>query len=113
MNDQTEFKKNNQQEPLPPGIAGWSWGAFFLTWIWGLGNRTYRALWCFVPIVGICMRIALGIKGREWAWRHKKWESIEQFNKVQKRWSIVGLILVVCLGLCFALAFLVPYQYKI
>lgn len=24
---------------LPEGVKGWSWGAFFLNWIWAIGNR--------------------------------------------------------------------------
>lgn len=90
----TEIKSTNDdnQQPLPPGVAGWSWGAFLLTWVWGFGNKTYRALWCLVPIVGFFMWIALGIKGREWAWRHKHWNSVEEFNKTQRRWAIAGWI---------------------
>ncbi|MSP53283.1 MAG: hypothetical protein EXR81_03415 [Gammaproteobacteria bacterium] len=79
---------------VPPGVRGWSWGAFLLSWIWGIGNGTYRAFWCFVPIVNIFMLVALGLKGREWAWRHRRWESVEQFNRVQRKWGIAGLIVV-------------------
>jgi len=28
---------------LPPEIKGWNWGAFWLTWIWGIRNRTWIA----------------------------------------------------------------------
>jgi hypothetical protein len=38
------------------------------------------------------MVIALGIKGREWAWRHCDWDSVEHFKRVQKKWSIAGFI---------------------
>ena len=36
------------------------------------------------------------MKGRELAWRNKEWDSLEHFNRVQKRWSAwgVGLIIV-------------------
>jgi len=40
---------------LPPEIKGWNWGAFFLSWIWGLGNGTYIALLCLIPFVNIVM----------------------------------------------------------
>ncbi|MFH1776609.1 MAG: hypothetical protein ABH952_03505 [Candidatus Omnitrophota bacterium] len=42
------------------------------------------------------MAIILGIKGKEWAWQNKKWESIEYFQKIQKLWSYwaIGVILV-------------------
>ena len=25
---------------LPSELRGWNWGAFFLNWVWGLGNQT-------------------------------------------------------------------------
>ena len=79
----------------PPGIKGWSWGAFLLNWIWAIGNRTWIGLLCFVPYVGFLMSFYLGFKGRELAWRNKRWDSIEHFNAVQKKWSTWGVILVV------------------
>ena len=42
---------------VPDEIKGWSWGAFFLNWIWGICNGTLIALLCFVPllnIIGFC-----------------------------------------------------------
>ena len=56
--------------PTPPEISGWSWGAFFLNWIWAIGNRTWIGLLALVPYVGFIMCIALGVKGREWAWQY-------------------------------------------
>ncbi len=41
------------------------------------------------------MAIILGIKGREWAWKNKEWESVEHFNSVQKKWSFWGVLLIV------------------
>jgi len=73
---------------LPPGIKGWSWGAFLLNWIWAIFNKTWLGLICLVPYVGIVFGIYLGIKGRELAWRNKRWDSIEHFNRVQRKWSV-------------------------
>jgi hypothetical protein len=78
----------------PPGVKGWSWGAFLLNWIWAVFNKTWIGLLCLVPYVGFVMSIYLGIKGRELAWRNKYWDSLEHFNRVQRRWSIWGLVLV-------------------
>jgi hypothetical protein len=92
---------------IPDGIKGWSWGAFFLSWIWAGFNKTYIGLLAFVPYVGIIMAVILGIKGREWAWRNKRWDSVEHFNRVQRRWSIAGLVLVfgaMALGIFAAIA---------
>lgn len=99
MSNTTKETKNTSghgaMAEIPLEIRGWSWGGFLLTWIWGIGNSTYRAFWCFVPFVGFFMRIALGIKGREWAWRHQRWDSVEHFKRVQKKWTIASLILLV------------------
>lgn len=78
----------------PPGIKGWSWGAFLLNWIWAIGNKTYIGLLAIIPYIGFVVSIYLGVKGRELAWRNKRWDSIEHFNKVQKRWSFWGAVLV-------------------
>jgi hypothetical protein len=79
--------------PLPDGIQGWSWGAFFFNWIWAIGNKTWIGLLAFIPYVGFIMALILGVKGREWAWQNKRWENVEHFNHVQKLWSIWALVL--------------------
>ena len=81
-----------KEAEVPVEVHGWNWGAFLLSWIWGIGNNTYRAFWVFFPFVNIFMAIALGLKGNEWAWRHRKWESIEHFNYVQRKWAKAGLV---------------------
>jgi len=81
---------------LPAGVAGWSWGAFVFSWIWAIGNRTWWGLLGLVPGVGLVMRVVLGVKGREWAWRSRNWDSVDHFQRVQRRWSIAAGV---CLGL--------------
>ncbi len=89
---------NSHVEPIPDGIKGWSWGAFLFNWIWAIGNRTWWGLLAIVPYLGFIMAIILGFKGREWAWKNKKWESVEHFNRVQKKWSFWGVLLVGVIG---------------
>ena len=72
---QTHMPSQQQSDDIPDGIRGWSWGAFFLNWIWAIGNGTWIGLLALIPYVNIVMMIILGIKGREWAWKNKKWES--------------------------------------
>ncbi len=76
---------------IPDEIRKWNWGALFLNSIWGLGNRTYIALLCLIPIVGVVMVFVLSAKGNKWAWQNKRWKSIEHFKRVQKIWSWAGL----------------------
>jgi hypothetical protein len=78
---------------VPPEIKEWNWGAFFLTWIWGIGNRVWLALVALVPLplVGLAMGILLGIKGNEWAWQCKKWDSVGHFRHRQRIWMYWGI----------------------
>ena len=80
-----------QKTVLPPGVKGWSWGAFILSWIWGMFNGTWVALLAVIPGVGFIVAIYLGVKGREMAWRNKAWTSVEEFNEVQRQWSVWGI----------------------
>lgn len=98
--------------PLPPGIAAWSWGAFLLNWIWAIGNSVWIGLLALIPYVGFLVAIYLGIKGREMAWRKRRWDSIEHFNRVQRSWSKWAIILTVgvfVIGILAAIA-LPAYQ---
>jgi len=79
---------------IPDGIEGWSWGAFMFNWIWAIGNNTWIGLLALLPYVGFIVAIILGVKGREWAWRNKRWDSVEHFQKVQRRWSLWSLLFV-------------------
>lgn len=79
---------------IPPEIMGWNWGAFWLNWIWGLGNNTYIALLVFLPLANMVMPFVLGFKGSEWAWKNKRWESIEHFKATQRRWARWGFAIV-------------------
>lgn len=105
-------------DSAPDGIKGWSWGAFFLNWIWAIGNKTWIGLLALVPFVGFIMSIALGIKGREWAWKNNHWDSVEHFNRVQKKWSvwgmaIVGSVAVIAILAAVATPTFTDYQQKV
>jgi len=78
---------------VPEEIKGWSWGAFVLTWIWGICNGVLIALLCLIPVFSFVWAIVLGVKGNEWAWRNKKWDSIEHFKSTQRSWNIAGIVL--------------------
>ena len=92
-----------------------NWGAFFGTFIWGLFNKTYIAL-LIIPLFltpsWLFFGIILGIKGNEWAYKNKAYDSIEKFHKSQKKqaifWSIVtpvlSIVLTVVLSVVLSLA---------
>ncbi len=83
---------------IPDSVKGWNWGAFFMPWIWGPVNRTYIGLLdlilIFIPPFSLVFKIVFGAKGNEWAWKNKKWDSLDNFNKIQKRWATVGFTII-------------------
>lgn len=90
---------------IPPEIDRWNWGAFLLNWIWGIGNHTYLALLMFVPMVNIVVLFLLGTKGSVWAWQNRRWDSVAQFQAVQRRWTkwalglyAIGLVIAALMG---------------
>lgn len=84
--------EQSTEQSIPKEIEGWNWGAFFLNGIWGIGNKTYIALFAFIPIINVFMMFFLGFKGNKMAWKNKEWESIEHFKTVQRYWNVAGLV---------------------
>jgi len=100
---------NNTIEQVPDEIKGWNWGAFLLPWLWLWTNQVWVGLLCFVPQTGFVVTLALGAKGNEWAWKSRRWRSIEQFKEHQRGWAIAGLMIGVPISIffwCRAIAFL-------
>ena len=100
-NDDGNNSGQGTNTPVPDVVAKhFNWGAFLLSWIWGIGNKTYITLLSFVagfiPFVGalvvLGMQIWFGIKGNTWAWQNKRFQSVEHFHENQKKWTIAGVI---------------------
>jgi hypothetical protein len=94
-----------ERDEIPPEIRGWNWGAFLLNWIWGIGNNTFIALLTLVPFVGFFMIFVLGAKGNRWAWQNGRWDSVEHFKRVQRRWAIAGFAVVFAMAVLGASIF--------
>jgi hypothetical protein len=77
---------------VPEEVKGWSWAGFGLTWIWGVFNGVLISLLALIPGFALIWAIVLGVKGREWAWRNKKWDSVEHFKNTQRPWDIAGIV---------------------
>ena len=78
-----DFPNNSGQgklTALPPQLIGWNWGAFFLTWIWGIGNSTMIAFLTWIPIVNLVMIFILGARGNEWAWQNKRLRECKSYG---------------------------------
>ena len=100
-NDKPEHTPGKGRESVvPPDIKRWNWGAFFLNFIWAIGNKTWIGLLTLVPVACYVMPIVLGFKGNEWAWKNKRWDNIDHFKKVQKRWSRWGVSLFITFFVC-------------
>jgi len=78
---------------VPEEVKGWSWAGFGLTWIWGVFNGVLISLLALIPFFAFVWAIVLGIKGNEWSWRNKKWDSVEHFKDTQRPWNIAGIVL--------------------
>ncbi len=70
----------------------WSWGAFFLTWVWGIRCRVWISFLTIIPIAGIIIAFILGTKGRRWAWEKGNWKDIEHFKGTQDKWDVAGVV---------------------
>ncbi len=78
---------------IPDEIKGWNWGAFFLSWIWAIGNQVWIGLLAILGPLWLPMIIILGVKGNEWAWQARKFASVEDFRKTQSAWVKWGIVL--------------------
>jgi hypothetical protein len=86
-NPSTNTSGMGKDAVVPEEVKGWSWGGFLWGWIWAISNRTWFGLLTLIPGLGFFIYIILGIYGKEWAWKNKKWDSIEAFKTSQKKWS--------------------------
>ncbi len=105
-------------------LKHFNWGAFYFSWLWGLGNGSFRKTWhviiplsllVFLPgfttlfkgstsnvfvIMLLCyiamfiMGVFYGLKGNEWAYKNRAWWSITDFDETQKRWATATAVLI-------------------
>jgi TIR domain-containing protein len=81
-----------EADDLEAELKKWNWGAFLLTFIWGIGNGVMRSFLVFVPFYGFYEWFLLGTNGNRWAWEKRKWESVERFRQSQRSWAKWGII---------------------
>jgi TIR domain len=83
-------------------LAKWNWGAFLLTFIWGIRHGVFRSLLTLVPIYGIYEWIMLGKNGNRLAWEQGHWDSVASFRSAQRKWALWGAIVDVLLVIIVA-----------
>ena len=105
-----------QQVPTPSGepsnINKFNWGAFLLSWIWGICNGVYWSLIILVLdivsyfldladanilstiicIISFIVGLFLGIFGNREAWKSGRFKNAEKFVMVQRKWTKGALI---------------------
>ena len=103
----------------PQALRGFNWGAFLLGPIWGLGNAVLPAI--LIGAVGVVIsyvtrsgnqwvslaaaffaNVYIGIRANEWAWKARRWQSVEHFKRVQTGWLLWGVVLVVALTIMYS-----------
>lgn len=97
-------------EPIfPDCINKFNWGAFVLLPFWGLGNGKPYLFFLYLPsiilhenvistiisIIFLFISIYYGINGNKKSWTGKNWISIEVFDRVQRRWNIAGILVLI------------------
>jgi hypothetical protein len=91
-----------EPDELEAELKKWNWGAFLLTFIWGIGNGVMRSFLVLIPFYGLYEWFMLGIHGNRWAWEKRRWESVEHFHRSQRSWAKAGVIVSVIVFLLFA-----------
>lgn len=99
----THQRQNDILPTTPSILYSWSWGAFCLSWIWGIYNGIYWPLIIiacnFIPYIGVLCSLGicvyLGLKGNEMAWDKEKQKGTDvyTFESTQGTWNMVGLVL--------------------
>ena len=107
------------EQAFPKDINRFNWGAFLMPCVWGPANNTLIPLLSlvimFAPfgfVLNIVFSIYCGIKGNEWAWTNKQWNSIKEFHSVQKKWAIRIIIAyaLIFAGMTYAISYSIQYN---
>ena len=72
---------------LPAELEGLNWGAFFLPLFWCINHNVIWGIF----FQGAFFSFMFLLKGNEMAWQNRRFESIEQFKTIQKKWFLWGL----------------------
>jgi hypothetical protein len=99
----TTVANDGPNGPFPAELNKFNWGAFLLSWIWSIGNSVWIGLLALISPISLIMMFVLGFKGNEWAWKAKKWDSVEHFKTVQAKWTKWGIIIYIASTIIFVL----------
>jgi hypothetical protein len=107
---------------LPKELNDFNWGAFLLTFIWGIKHRAWITLLA-IPLIWFQLPLALnwvlfailqvycGINGNKWAYQRDWWMKPKDFRLNQAKWGAFGLTVNIIVPIIF-LSFLVAFIKK-
>lgn len=115
-----EFITGYKGKDMPKELKDFNWGAFLLTFIWGIKHKAWITLLAIPLIIyqlplGInwilytILQFYCGIKGNMWAYQVDWWMSPKDFRKKQAIWSGTAIainILIPILLLTLAIRFI-------
>ena len=90
---------------VPDVVANrYNWGAFFFHWIWALVYGKFvialvALISHVIPFLPLIICIWMGTQGNKWAWQSKKYQSIEEFHQIHRKWAVAGI----CIGIVIML----------
>jgi serine/threonine-protein kinase len=114
INDSGQGRVFDSSVPVPKEIQGWNWGAFFLPGFWSITNQVWIGLisWADLSVITLpltfgmswpIMAVILGVKGNEWAWKSRRWDSIKDFKRHQRLWAIAAFLIAGVILILFSL----------
>ena len=95
-------EKNNKQVALPK----WNWGAFGLTWIWGMKNNVPLMLLGAIPGINLVISVIGGLYGYQWLWEKGSYQTIEEMKQGEKLWNVLGIVNAIWYIMLFSLLIL-------
>lgn len=112
--DIKEFITGNRGKVLPNEFKGFNWGAFLLTFIWGIRFKAWITLlaipliWFQMPlglnwILFTALQVYCGLKGNEWAYQVEWWKTSKDFHNTQIKWAASAVALSILIPLAVLL----------
>ena len=97
-----EFLTGYKGKNIPKELNEFNWGAFLLTFIWGIPHKAWITLLA-IPLIWIQLPLGLnwllftilqfyaGFKGNMWAYQNDWWMAPKDFRKKQAKWAITAI----------------------
>lgn len=99
-----EFLTGYRGKKIPDELKEFNWGAFLLTFIWGIKHKAWITLLA-IPLIWFQMPLGInwllytilqfycGFKGNMWAYQVDWWMSHKDFRMYQMRWAAAAILL--------------------